>query len=194
LRPARRVTNFINPGAHPMSLFQKLIRTVHRLSCALWNRQYYAYAGIDRSVVFAASYPGLVKILAPENIRIGPGTVINAEAIIHCAGGVAIGRYVHIGHALSVYSTNHNYQNAQRIPYDEHDLIEPVEIGDFVWIGANVSIMPGVSVGEGAVLGGGSVVTKDVPKYAVMGGNPARVLKYRDATHFDDLKKQEKFQ
>lgn len=55
----------------------------------------------------------------------------------------------------------------------------PVTIGDDVWIGANVIILPGIQVGKGAILAAGAVVTKDVPDYTVVGGNPARVLKMR---------------
>ena len=55
-----------------------------------------------------------------------------------------------------------------------------VIIEDDVWIGARVTILPGVHIGKGSVLGAGSVITSDVPPYAVVGGNPARVLKYRN--------------
>lgn len=170
-----------------------LIKLVYRWFCVLWNRQYYRCADIDRTVIFSAAFPGVVRILLPENCSIAEHTVINADAIIHCAGGVTIGRYVHIGHGLSIYSSNHNYQSSKSIPYDEIDVLKPVAIHDFVWIGSNVSIMPGVTIGEGAVVGGGSVITRDVPKYAVVGGNPARILKYRDVDVFERLKASKAF-
>ena len=66
-------------------------------------------------------------------------------------------------------------------------------IEDFVWCGANVTILPGVIIGEGAIVGAGSVVVKDVPKYAVVAGNPAIVLKYRNIEQFEKLKQQGKF-
>jgi maltose O-acetyltransferase len=56
---------------------------------------------------------------------------------------------------------------------------KPVYIGDDVWIGGRVTILPGVHIGNGSVVGTGAVVTKDVPDYAVVGGVPAKVLKYR---------------
>ena len=56
--------------------------------------------------------------------------------------------------------------------------MKPVVIEDFVWCGANVTILPGVKIGEGAIVGAGSVVVKDVPKYAVVAGNPARVISH----------------
>ena len=68
-----------------------------------------------------------------------------------------------------------------------------ITIKDFVWLGANVTIVPGITIGEGAVVGAGSVVTKDVPDCAVVGGNPAKILKYRNKEKFYDLKKQGKY-
>lgn len=113
---------------------------------------------------------------------------LKSDTFIECGGGVTIGRYFHPGRGLTIYSSNHNYAAGSRIPYDEIQILLPVTIGDFVWCGANVTLLPGVTVGEGAVIGAGSVVVKDVPRCAIVGGNPARVLKYRDVEHFDRLK------
>lgn len=119
---------------------------------------------------------------------------IKSATFIECTGGVAIGRYFHPGRGLTIFSVNHNYQTAKRIPYDDVDIRLPVVVGDCVWCGANVTILPGVTIGEGAVIGACSVVTKDVPRCAVMGGNPARVLKYRDIEHFERLKAAGQFE
>ena len=67
---------------------------------------------------------------------------------------------------------------------------KPVIIKDFVWLGSNVTIVPGVTIGEGVVVGAGSVVTKSVPNYAVIGGNPAQIIKYRDIDKFLELKQK----
>ncbi len=82
---------------------------------------------------------------------------------------------------------NHNYNVVSTFPFkhrinidDPRDLfLDNVVIGNDVWIGANAIILPGVNIGDGAVIGAGTVVTKDVPPYAIVGGNPARVIKYR---------------
>jgi acetyltransferase-like isoleucine patch superfamily enzyme len=86
-----------------------------------------------------------------------------------------------------------NYESEKAIPYDDTNILKPVVIEDFVWFGSNVTIVPGVTIGEGAVVGAGAVVTRDVPKHAVVGGNPAQVIKYRDALRFERLKRERKF-
>jgi acetyltransferase-like isoleucine patch superfamily enzyme len=119
---------------------------------------------------------------------------LKSDTFIECGGGVAIGRYFHPGRGLTIFSATHNYDAGSRIPYDDIHIPMPVSIGDFVWCGANVTLLPGVTVGEGAVIGAGSVVVKDVPRCAIVGGNPARVLKYRDIERFDRLKAAGQFE
>lgn len=125
--------------------------------------------------------------------KIHESSHLKSGTFIECSGGVSIGQYFHVGRALTIYSMNHNYQSKLLIPYDSFNILKPVVIKDFVWCGANVTIVPGVTIGEGAVIGAGSVVTKDVPDYAIVGGNPAIVLKYRNIDDFMRLKKQKKF-
>lgn len=176
-----------------MNLLFRTLRWIFSKICHLWNMQYYHYSGIDQDVKFAASFPGIVKIVFPSKCKIGKGSVINAGAVIHCAGGVSIGTHVHIGHGFCVYSTNHDYASSKGIPYDTNNIVKPVEVGDCVWIGANVSILPGVQVGEGAIIGMGAVVTQNVEKGVIMGGNPAKVIGHRDMDTYFRLKNEGKF-
>jgi acetyltransferase-like isoleucine patch superfamily enzyme len=118
---------------------------------------------------------------------------LKSDTYIECSGGVYIGCYFHTGKGLTIFSTNHNYDSDLNIPYDAKNIEKPVIIKDFVWCGANVTIVPGVTIGEGAIIGAGSVVTKNVPDYAVVGGNPAKIIKYRDKEKFLKLKKESKF-
>lgn len=118
---------------------------------------------------------------------------LKSGTLIECAGGVTIGRYFHPGRGLTIFSSNHNYDSDKAIPYDETDVYRPVVIKDFVWCGANVTIVPGVTIGEGVVIGSGAVITKDVPDYAIVGGSPAKVIKYRDVEKFLKLKAESKF-
>lgn len=128
-----------------------------------------------------------------SKFKIDSTSHLKSNTFIECSGGITIGKYFHTGRGLTIFTTNHNYENATMIPYDEVSVDKPVIIKDFVWCGVNVTIVPGVTVGEGVVIGAGSVVTKDVPDYAVIGGNPAKVLKYRNIDEFKKLKKEGKF-
>lgn len=87
---------------------------------------------------------------------------------------------------------NHNYKGAA-IPYDETYIVEDTMIGDNVWFGLEVIVLPGVSVGEGAIVQAGSVITSDVPALAIVGGHPARQFSTRDAHHYQTLKTLRKF-
>lgn len=128
-----------------------------------------------------------------EKFRIHPTSHLKSGTYIECSGGVHIGRYFHTGRGLTIFSVNHNYKNAEAIPYDKIVIERPVIIKDFVWCGANVTILPGVTIGEGVVVAGGTVVTKDVPDYAIVGGNPHKILKYRDIEEFNRLKEKKLF-
>jgi maltose O-acetyltransferase len=134
-----------------------------------------------------------VLISIPGLARIGEGCAFHEHTRLQSEGGLTIGSYVHAGAGLTIFTTNHDFRDGEAIPYSPGDLAKPVAIEDFVWIGANVSIVPGVTVGEGAVIGMGAVVTKDVPKGEIVGGNPARTLGSRDMEMFEQLKNERKF-
>ncbi len=91
-----------------------------------------------------------------------------------------------------ILTFNHAYRNAESIPYDNRVFLQPVIIRDFAWIGFNVSIMPGIEIGEGAIVAMGSVVTKSVPPLAIVMGNPATVIGRRSEQHFEKCKTEMK--
>lgn len=128
-----------------------------------------------------------------SKFQIDPTSHIKSGTFIECSGGVRIGKHLHVGRGLKIFSANHDYRSNLTIPYGAVDIAGPVEIGDFVWIGANVSIVPGVTIGEGAVIGMGAVVTRDVPIGAVVAGNPAKVIGQRDMNSYYRLKAQGRF-
>lgn len=171
----------------------KFIRKIESVYYNLYNKQYYSFPGIHPSTVFAAEKSGKVTIICPENLTIGEGTAINAGAHINADGIVEIGDHVHIGINLTVYSSNHNFKSEFGIPYDNTEIRKKVIIKDCVWIGANVSIIPGITIGEGAIVGMGAVVTKNVPDGAIVGGNPAQIIGKRDMDTYYKLKNEEKF-
>ena len=95
---------------------------------------------------------------------------------------------------MQVLTRNHNYDSndLEFIPYDQKYIEKPVVIGEYCWIGARVTILPGVKIGKGVVVADCSVITKDIPDYAVVGGNPARIIKYRNKEKFDELLREDK--
>ena len=108
-----------------------------------------------------------------KNIKIGKRVFINSGCKFQDQGGISIGDDVLVGHNCVIATLNHVMDPDRRA-----DMIPgPVKIGDKVWIGANVTILQGVSIGDGAVIAAGAVVNKDVPPRAVVGGIPAKVLK-----------------
>lgn len=107
-------------------------------------------------------------------------------------GKVKIGNYFHSGRDCMIIAGHHNYEG-EALPYDYNWIIKDVIIDDFVWIGSRVIILGGVHIGEGAIVQAGSVVVSDVPPYAIVGGNPAKVFKWRNIEHFMKLKEQNAF-
>lgn len=112
---------------------------------------------------------------------------LKSNTFIECSGGVKIGKYFHVGRGLTIFSTNHNYKSQDFVPYDHVDLMRPVTIGDAVWIGTNVTIAPGATIGNGVIVSSGSVVFGDIPECAIVRGNPAQVIDYRDKDLFNEL-------
>lgn len=172
-----------------LGAFLKLDRIAERFASLLAKIRVYRLHKSGIPLQFVPQGGHRFEVAGPlTKFHIHPTSHVKSDTFIECSGGVSIGRYFHTGRGLTIFSTNHNYRDATAIPYDDVDILRPVVIEDFVWCGANVTILPGVRIGEGAVVGGGSVVVKDVPKYAVVGGNPARILSYRDAERFELLK------
>ncbi|MET2984690.1 acyltransferase [Aureibaculum conchae] len=135
---------------------------------------------------------GLVQGLG-KNVILKDYVNINPGARFLGKGKIEIGNYFHTGQKLTIISTNHNYDNAEAIPYDKVKIHKPVIIKDFVWLGDSVIIIPGITIGKGVIAAAGAVITKDVPDFAIIGGNPAKVIKYRDIDAFKDLESKNKF-
>lgn len=113
-----------------------------------------------------------------RNIVIGNNSGIGQGAKLY--GRVTIGDDVMMGEDVLMLTQNHHFSRTD-IPINQQGFREeePIMIDDDVWIGSRVTMLPGVSVGRGAIIAACSVVTKDVPEWAIVGGNPARVIKYR---------------
>ena len=143
-----------------------------------------------KDVVFC----GGIKFHAPKGICIGSNVWIGEKARFSGdRGGIEIGNNISFGPEVVIWSSNHNYDDPELLPYDKVVLPKKTIIEDNVWVGTRACIAPGVRVGEGAIIAMGSVVTKDVPSCAVVGGNPAKVLKYRNVEKYNQLKIENKF-
>lgn len=131
------------------------------------------------SSILERDIPKTVDIWQPfymdfgKNITFGEGTFINANVHMQDQGGIRIGKNVLIGHQVVLATLDHDLDPTQR------GILHPAEIviEDDVWIGANATILKGVTIGRGSIVSAGSIVTKDVPQNVVVAGVPAKVIK-----------------
>ena len=132
------------------------------------------------------------KSYVTPNTTLGNNVNFNGMKI-QGKGNVIIGDNFHSGIECMIITSIHNYDKGNAIPYDDIIISKDVVIEDNVWLGNRVTVLPGVRIGEGAIIQAGSVVVKDIEKYAIAGGHPAKVFKYRDIDHYEKLKKEKKF-
>jgi acetyltransferase-like isoleucine patch superfamily enzyme len=119
-----------------------------------------------------------VYLGSPNELEMGDGSFIG-RASLYCTGGVKIGKNVNISDGAVVITAKHDVNS----PAFEA-LYEPIVINDWAWIATNAIVLAGVTIGEGAVVAAGAVVTKDVAPYSIVGGNPAKVIGERKKQAF----------
>lgn len=151
---------------------------------ALVRRKLHSYGSVTVNGSFHISSLATVDLGHHVNIN---GMRISGR------GGVKIGNHFHSGTGITIMLGSHDYDHGEAIPYGKGYVEKNVVIGDYVWLGSNCSICGNVTIGEGAVVAYGALIVKDVPPYAIVGGNPAKVIKYRDIEHFQALKEKNKF-
>jgi acetyltransferase-like isoleucine patch superfamily enzyme len=115
----------------------------------------------------------------PENIEIGDNNFIGNNVILSAYSKIIIGNNCAIAAHCKIISGNHGYDDPVSLINDQPIVSKPIIIGSNVWMGYDVIILAGVSIGNGVVIGAGSVVTKSIPDYAVAVGNPAKIISYR---------------
>ena len=149
----------------------KSIKTVYvKIHAIFYTR---GFKNIGKNVTFV--FP--LKIEGKNNVEIGDNTAIGTYVHIWGHGGIKIGNDVLIASHCCLTSLGHDYTKK---PIRKGNIIaKMIVIEDDVWLGSNVCVLPGVRIGEGSVIGAGSVVTKDIPPYSIAVGNPAKVIKNR---------------
>lgn len=111
------------------------------------------------------------EVRRPEWITVGNGSIVGNRSILDGRLGITIGKNVNISTGVWIWTVQHNYKDPKF-----GDIGGPVNIGDHSWISCRSIILPGVTIGEGAVVAAGSTVTRDVAPYTVVGGIPARKI------------------
>ena len=109
------------------------------------------------------------------NIYLGKEVMVNFNCVFLDVCPIIIGDYTLIGPNTQIYTSCHSLDYKER--QENKEFGKPVRIGDHVWIGGNVTILPGVSIGDHSIIGAGSVVTKDIPANVIAVGNPCKVIK-----------------
>lgn len=176
---------------HQRSIFHRAVNALHRVLRKLSRLFSSLISSRNRRLTKLAKQD--IHIHSGSKLgnytSIGKGTNINGPAFINSRkdAPIEIGKYCAIAYNLRIRTRNHHtgYANLQdkfqrRHHFPNLDVVKgPTIIGNNVWIADNVVILPGVNVGDGAVIGAGSVVTKSIPPYTIVAGNPARVIKQR---------------
>lgn len=156
---ARKITSKINEKALPMDEIRRLM-----------------------SLLTSMPIPSSFRLFPPiysdfgKGLTIGERVFINSGCCFQDQGGIFIGDDVLIGHQVVFATLNHEQDPNRR----SNMTMKPIKIENKVWIGAHATILPGVTIGEGAIVGAGAVVTKDVKPYSIVAGVPARLIKMID--------------
>ena len=168
-RPRLWIKWFVNPFVHKKG-FRSCIRKRTRLDVVPWNK----FNLGEQSTIedFSAVNNGVGDVLIGDRTRIGLSNTI--------IGPVKIGDDVRLAQNVVLSGLNHNYTEIDSPIHEQGVSTKPIIVEDESWIGANVVIVPGVTVGRHSIVAAGSVVTKNIPPFSVVAGNPARILKQYD--------------
>ncbi|MET0945568.1 MAG: acyltransferase [Flavobacterium sp.] len=132
-------------------------------------------------------------IYYPENISIGDFVHIGENYFLMGIGGIEIGTGTLISRNVCIHSGNHDFKSIDFLPYNNNYDKRKITIGKGVWIGQNVNILPGIQIGDGAIIGMGVTVSKNVSKGEIIVGIANRSLGFRDQKALDKLLEEEMF-
>ncbi|RGD94680.1 acyltransferase [Clostridiales bacterium AM23-16LB] len=168
------------------------IKTAIRKLVRKMQRKYYTYEVKKSAALCGNNIIANYKTIVTNKTYLGNNVNFNGM-VIQGDGIVKIGNNFHSGTECLMITSDHDYDFGDAVPYGETYIDKDILIEDNVWLGSRVIILGGVSIGEGAIIQAGSTVVTDVPPYAICGGHPARVFKYRDIKHYVALKNAGKF-
>ena len=178
--------DYVNSGREVESpsevqeMFDKLLLEAIRIKSKL-NCEYHTDDEIRKIFSELTSQPvnETLNLVPPfhtdcgKNIHIGENVFINANCTMQDQGGIFIGDNVLIGHNACILTLNHNEDPQKRANL----LPSPVKIGNGAWLGSNVTVLPGITIGDGAIVAAGAVVTKDVEPNTIVAGIPAKLVR-----------------
>lgn len=185
--PLRRLIQHIRTYGLLITVIDSILHSFKRI-----QQKYYQKKVEKKSVRTGSKLRVNYKSNVNNRTRLGNNVNFNGMSI-GGGGKVTIGDNFHSGTECLIITQNHNYDDGDAIPYDDTYLYKEVTIEDNVWLGSRVIILPGVTIGEGAIIQAGSTVTSDIPKGAIAGGHPAKVFDKRDMEHYQRHKSEGNF-
>ena len=199
LDPPRQFARLVGqlPDLHVLPTYQQVL---WRIRAALLQRATDVACGRGVRVDGRFYYPAGLRLAVGDDVRIkrdvragwepgrdpgaaltiGAGTEVLSETRLDCTGGIQIGERSHIGRRATIYTHRHVLDRRDVPALDAPIETAPVIIGDDVMLYSEVVVLPGVTIGDGAVVAVRAVVSEDVPPYAIAGGIPARVIRARE--------------
>ncbi len=165
-RPRWWIRLFVNPFVHKHGK-GTVVRRRTRMDVFPWNK---FVTGKNCTIEdFCVINNGVGDVILGDNVRVGIGTTI--------IGPVTLQTNCTLAQNIAISGLNHTFSDV-KIPIREQPVVvKNITIGEDTWVGANATIVAGVSIGKHCVIAAGSVVTKDVPDFSVVGGNPAKIIK-----------------
>jgi acetyltransferase-like isoleucine patch superfamily enzyme len=137
-------------------------------------------------------FNGINKFTGMDRIEIGNNVHFAGGAYVRAEGGLMIGDNCHISRNFVLYTHSHNFMGTA-IPYDHTFRFKSVTIEQNVWIGMNVTVVPGTHIKHGAIIGAGSVVHGTIEALSIVGAPPPAVIKYREEQHYQSLVEEGQF-
>ncbi len=163
VRSRRNMWSYLRP---------RLLAELGKVPSHALRNYFYRRSGV--TLPHSSSLHGRATIYAPEGIVVGQNCTIGDNCILDGRAGITFGDNVNVGAHVAIYTREHDVDSP-----DFAEVGAPVRIGSYAWLASHSVILPGVTVGEGAVVAAGAVVSRNVAPYTLVGGNPAQVIRER---------------